>query len=135
MSATIILIMTSSSTRNTEPPGGRVTVMMISLPVSRRVQDLSVEDLSQALRFANNANRCNVNVSEHALVVPSRIVADYRAGLIARCGNAKVRHRFTPGKSWLGKKLPGSRYLNRINRSARGACTGWPRQAALRDRH
>jgi hypothetical protein len=54
MSATIILIMTSSSTRNTEPPGGRVAVMILS-PCP-----------SQESRFANNAKRCNVNVSERA---------------------------------------------------------------------
>src|SRR5882762_8783706 len=69
MSATIILIMTSSSTRNTEPPGGRVAVMIMSLPVP-------------SLRIANNANRRNVNVREHA-----RLMAQSRgqgAGLMTR---------------------------------------------------
>ena len=53
MSVTIILIMTSSSTRNTEPPGGRVAIMLMSLPVPN-------------LRFANNADRRNVNMCQHA---------------------------------------------------------------------
>jgi hypothetical protein len=58
MSATIILIITSSSTRKTEAPGGRVAVMRMSLPVLR-------------FRIANNAKRRNVNVRKHA----SRAVA------------------------------------------------------------
>ena len=49
MSATIIRIMTSSSTRNTEQPGGRVDIMMESLPFP-------------ASRFANNARWRNVNM-------------------------------------------------------------------------
>src|SRR5262249_1916024 len=39
MSETIILIMTSSSTRNTEPRGGRVAVMRSVLP--RQITDVS----------------------------------------------------------------------------------------------
>src|SRR5450756_984674 len=52
MSATIILIITSSSTRNTEPPSGRVAVMLMSLPVP-------------SPRIANNAKRRNINMNEH----------------------------------------------------------------------
>src|ERR1700694_918360 len=52
MSATIILIMTSSSTRNTEPPGGRVAIMIESLPIP-------------SVRFAKNGVGCNANVREH----------------------------------------------------------------------
>ena len=52
MSATIILIITSSSTRKTEAPGGRVAVMKMSLPVLR-------------FRIANNVQRRNVNVPRH----------------------------------------------------------------------
>src|ERR1700739_4316260 len=58
MSATIILIMTSSSTRNTEPRGGRVAVMNFqSLP-------------NPACKFANNPRRCNAKGNRMAGQTP-----------------------------------------------------------------
>src|SRR5450631_3716748 len=74
MSATIILIMTSSSTRNTEPPGGRVAVMMISSPVP------SIDGSQITLLGA---------MSTCADTSP-RAVAGFGEGLIARQLNAKV---------------------------------------------
>src|ERR1700750_2754935 len=50
MSATIILIMTSSSTRNTEPRGGRVEVITSVLAPSRM------------RKFANIAFQSNANI-------------------------------------------------------------------------
>src|SRR3981081_1577627 len=52
MSATIIRIMTSSSTRKTEQPPGRVAIMMESL-------------LCRASRFAKNTPRRNAGLHRH----------------------------------------------------------------------
>src|SRR6266478_5201439 len=78
MSATIILIMTSSSTRNTEPRGGRVEVMMSVLAPSR------------ILRFANIAHGRNANMATPSAYRYDAAICPPVCRLIDSCLNAKL---------------------------------------------
>jgi hypothetical protein len=66
MSATIILIMTSSSTRNTDPRGGRVAVMGLSL-------------LDIAMRFADISGGRNVNILQRISAALSTFIGELTA--------------------------------------------------------
>src|SRR4030081_2461535 len=85
MSATILLIMTSSSTRNTEPPGGRVAVMMESLPVPASGSQITpFGAMSTCGNTHSGGRRCSQ-------------LSHIRPGLIALSFNDKVTDGFHVG--------------------------------------